>query len=1019
MSQSRAISAMKKQSWRIFKRNGLVLNAFATAVIFASTAAVADMPAGGNWVAGGGNTVIDGNTMNINQNGQYGIIQWGGGFNIANGNTVNFNNGTGATLNQDISGNGSFIDGNLNATGSVYVQNANGVIVGPNGNILTGGSFVATTRDISHDDFLNGRNNFNGTSDAGVVNQGNIKSVNGDVILVGRYVSNSGSIEAGRNVFAAAGDQVLLTDTGTGNANMHVAVADASAAQAALQANGGNVYGLAINNTGVIKANQISNVNGQVVLSSAVGTTQNAGSIDTSSANGNGGNVTVTGQNVIAAAGSSINASGYNNGGNINLGGGWQGADANIQNAQNTTVEAGATLTSNAVNGDAGQVAVWSDNTTVFRGAVSAASTNGKGGSVEISGKEILNIDTLQNINVAGGSENGLLLLDPTNINILSGNGPDLTSGITSNNTLYDTDISNWLNNNSNLVILTSSAGAEAGDINFGQGVNIAWGSNNTLTLNAIRDINLANTIINAGAANGTANIIFNAGRDINFTENALLSAGKQGAIMLNAASGQWHAGTGSINFASTATLIADKIFLRSGITDGNRTDLTSAVKFGNHDGAYGSFEISGFNNVDINAGATNKVITEGGSVVINARNILINEDYQVGGDLILNAGAFDDDTNVFTAEGGRVFTGTNPFSDGWKQNTGTITFETTGANSVIDFDVCCGVTLTSGVDANGNRVDLTPDVVNFSYNNATNEYKWFEAKGFGTFQTVFEGGTLTTIDHADVNRNGFVKIINDDNVIDFNVNAHNNVLVIANNSTEVKDVNVTSGTDITFVVDENTPLAPGAGQLNVSAGANFTAPVIALYTSQQANNSINGTFNGQTFSEGQEFVETSIEKWLVFYQNNFNGNPLDDTAGANPFIVYYKNNGTPFTPRGDCSANPQAAGCENFVEFTETGKEYRVALTQDSTTPEEGALAWGNSSMVRNNEFYTIKSYDYVDTNLTTSEKISTFWYALPIQLVNIPLTGAAAIPGIQSIAEGLKSITGGIQSGLDSVVR
>ena len=56
---------------------------------------------------------------------------------------VQFNNGSGATLNRVTGNNMSQIMGSLSATGSVYLINQQGVVIGKQGVITTGGSFVA------------------------------------------------------------------------------------------------------------------------------------------------------------------------------------------------------------------------------------------------------------------------------------------------------------------------------------------------------------------------------------------------------------------------------------------------------------------------------------------------------------------------------------------------------------------------------------------------------------------------------------------------------------------------------------------------------------------------------------------------------------------------------------------------------------------------------------------------------------------------------------------------------------
>ena len=50
----------------------------------------------------------------------------------------------------------SSIDGVLSATGSVYLVNPSGVVVGPSGVVKTGGSFVASTLDVKDAEFRAG-----------------------------------------------------------------------------------------------------------------------------------------------------------------------------------------------------------------------------------------------------------------------------------------------------------------------------------------------------------------------------------------------------------------------------------------------------------------------------------------------------------------------------------------------------------------------------------------------------------------------------------------------------------------------------------------------------------------------------------------------------------------------------------------------------------------------------------------------------------------------------------------------
>jgi filamentous hemagglutinin family protein len=231
----------------------------------ASAAYAADaLPTGGHFTAGTGSIAGDGSALAVSQSSNTGIIDWNS-FSIGSGRSVVIDNGSGATLNRVTGSDLSRIDGLFSATGSAYLINHNGIVVGPGGQVITGGSFVGSTRDISNEDFLNGgAGRFSGTSSGDVVNQGTIRAEGGDAVLIGHNVSNSGSIDAPEGAAAmAAGNDVILQpvggdrriyiqgSAGDGNVTNDGAV---TAAQAELAAAGGNVYALAGNTDGVIRA---------------------------------------------------------------------------------------------------------------------------------------------------------------------------------------------------------------------------------------------------------------------------------------------------------------------------------------------------------------------------------------------------------------------------------------------------------------------------------------------------------------------------------------------------------------------------------------------------------------------------------------------------------------------------------------------------------------------------------------------------------------------------------------------
>ena len=208
------------------------------------------LPQGGHFVAGTGSIGTQGLTETISQTSQRGIIDFSS-FSIGKSGTVKINNGMGATLDRVTGGSLSQIMGTLSATGSVYLVNPQGVVVGKSGVVTTGGTFVASSLDISNQNFMAGSTlafKGNGTSGAVVKNLGSISSSGGDVFLIASSVVNAGSINAPKGtVGLGAGQEVLLKDMSDGGGRMAVRYGKGNvrnkgaitAAQAELKAAGG------------------------------------------------------------------------------------------------------------------------------------------------------------------------------------------------------------------------------------------------------------------------------------------------------------------------------------------------------------------------------------------------------------------------------------------------------------------------------------------------------------------------------------------------------------------------------------------------------------------------------------------------------------------------------------------------------------------------------------------------------------------------------------------------------------
>jgi filamentous hemagglutinin family protein len=415
-----------------------------------SCARAGALPANGSYVTGSGTIAKKGTTgLTINQSSSTGIINWKT-FSIGQGNAVQFNNGKGATLNKVTGGDPSTIAGSLKATGSIYLINPEGVIVSKTGKVLTTGSFVASTRSISNNDFMSGDYQFTGTSKTNVSNAGSITSTNGNVALIGSSVANSGtiiaehgsaSLDAGNNILLKPAGSPVLVSGGSGSVTNSGTIVSA---QAQLDAAGGNVYALSGNNGGVIRATGTSTINGHIWLTSGTGNVTTSGTIAASNANGSGGAVDITGANITT-----------------------QGR-----------IDASATKTGQS-GGSIHIVSNMKSGTTKVGGSITAEGSGlGHGGKMETSG-HVLQLGAAK---VSAG-QGGQWLLDPD----------DLTIDATAATALEDA-----LNSGSDVELSTSSGTATGGYGNATNGEGdiiidapVTWTSSAKLTLDAYNDIDI------------------------------------------------------------------------------------------------------------------------------------------------------------------------------------------------------------------------------------------------------------------------------------------------------------------------------------------------------------------------------------------------------------------------------------------------------------------------------------------------------------------------------------------------
>jgi hypothetical protein len=379
----------------------------------------------------------------------------------------------------------STIAGSLSGNGQVYLINPNGIAITPTGTVRVGGGFVASTLDLSNDDFMAGHYRFGGDgSSAGVSNEGVITIGRGGyAALIGGTVKNDGMIAVSMGkVGLGSGEQATLDLSGDGFLQVAVPTADGSEGTGALIENGGRISAEggtvvmqaatarhaarhAINLSGTVEANSVSGRDGAIVIGGGEGGEVSlSGRLSSQSSSGTGGKVTVTGKSV-ALKGATVDASGATGGGTVRIGGDYKGQGA-LQRAATTTVDAASTIRAEATqSGDGGSIVVWSDDLTRFSGLITAMGAgSGRGGDAEVSGKARLAYTGFANLSGPGGF--GTLLLDPYNITISSGPDSNVSgfSASGNNSVLNVTTLTNALAG-ANVAVTTGMGGSQTGDI--------------------------------------------------------------------------------------------------------------------------------------------------------------------------------------------------------------------------------------------------------------------------------------------------------------------------------------------------------------------------------------------------------------------------------------------------------------------------------------------------------------------------------------------------------------------------
>ncbi|MBT8578641.1 filamentous hemagglutinin N-terminal domain-containing protein [Polynucleobacter paneuropaeus] len=452
--------------------------------------AVNALPTGGKVVAGAATisstSTATSATMNINQTSQRAVINWQT-FNVGKNATVNFNqpNSSAVTLNRVVSATPSMIQGAINANGQVILVNPNGVTFGKGAEVNAAG-VVASTLNISNQDFMNGKNIYSGNGEGKIVNKGTITATdpNGYIALLAPEIRNQGYLIArmgpSSTVALASGEKISLDFRGT----QLIGVSIDKAAYKALienkriiETNGGLIIVAAgtarelmssvIQNTGRISANSIVDNGGVIEL--VADNVTNSGSISANGGtNGVGGQVNIVGNNITLAANSQTTATGNLGGGSIQVGVGKTVATnttpasavngnantaaapqtaaqilaSNTQGvgtqAQTVSVEQGAVVDASAINsGNGGAIVIWSQVKTTVNGILKAVGgyLNGNGGLIETSSAGLVSLGKSLSIDTSSSKGSaGLWYVDPIDLTIDGASSAVISAALVNNN---------------------------------------------------------------------------------------------------------------------------------------------------------------------------------------------------------------------------------------------------------------------------------------------------------------------------------------------------------------------------------------------------------------------------------------------------------------------------------------------------------------------------------------------------------------------------------------------------------
>ena len=207
--------------------------------------------------------------------------------------------------------------------------NPNGVLFARGAEVDVGG-LVASTLNLSHENFIAGHYKFDGGGTGEVRNAGTIEAHGGGVAMLGAHVTNDGTITAhGGTVALAAGDKISvnLDSPALGVTIERGALQALVANHGVIKSPGGAIeltaagtdqlIKSAVNNDGIIEANSLTSCNGVIRLTGDDIT--NTGTLHTDGSDSTAGRIDVHGAHDVTLGATSLVSANGTRGGEVTV----------------------------------------------------------------------------------------------------------------------------------------------------------------------------------------------------------------------------------------------------------------------------------------------------------------------------------------------------------------------------------------------------------------------------------------------------------------------------------------------------------------------------------------------------------------------------------------------------------------------------------------------------------------------------------------------------------------------------